>query len=84
MKTRARGARRRVNLEDPDDQPTGASLCSASLIAASAARNRCALLLRQVAALDDSETGVDVGVIDSVGRKTGERWIGLDCLVDVA
>ena len=43
-----------------------------------------ALLLRQVAALDDGETGgVDVGVIDRVGRKTGERGIGLDCLADL-
>ena len=33
----ARGARRRVGLEYPDDQPTGASRCSASRIAASAA-----------------------------------------------
>lgn len=41
--------------------------------------------LRQVAALDDGETGgVDVGIIDRVGRKTGERGIGLDCLVDLS
>ena len=44
-----------------------------------------ALLLRQVAAFDDGETGgVDVDVIDRVGRKTGERGIGLDCLVDLS
>ena len=43
-----------------------------------------ASLLRQVAPLDDGETGgANVAVADHFGRQSGERRVGLDRLADL-